>query len=229
MSTVEINDDAKSKKAFNFVVNYTQYPSTDRTIDDREILEKSGHRPASEHILIRIFERRTLAVDSETKFDLKDDDVGSFRAFKGDRIFRFSVEDRVFEWGAAAIDETELRQICVLRDDQVFKLERSESADEIVDDETNIDFQGDGTEHLRIVARPQATITVNKNKVTMRRGWTTGRGIKSAAIAQGVNIREDFVLDQELPNGDTQLIGDNDPVFVKGGERFGAVDHHEDS
>jgi hypothetical protein len=229
MSTVDMNDDAKSKKTFNFVVNYTQYTSTDRTIDDREILEKTGHRPASEHILIRIFDRRTLAVDSETKFDLKDDDVGAFRAFQGDRIFRFSVEDRIFEWGAAALGEAELRKICGLHDDQIFKLERSERPDEIVDDGTNIDFQVNGTEYLRVVPRPHATITVNKNKVTMRRGWTTGREIKLAAIAQGVNIREDFVLDQELPNGDTQLVGDNDPVFVKGGERFGAVDHHEDS
>ena len=56
------------------------------------------------------------------------------------------------------------------------------------------------------------TIEVNDHKVEMPAGPATGLEIKQAAIKQGVNIQVNFVLQVQLPNGSSKVIGDNDKV-----------------
>ncbi|RFB97993.1 hypothetical protein B5K08_05440 [Rhizobium leguminosarum bv. trifolii] len=230
MDTAVIKDSADARKTFRFTVNGIEYKSSDKEIDTREILNISNHRPADEHQLIRIADRRTFALDLERKTDLSEKGDEAFRAFHSDRAFRFTVDGRGFDWGINAIEEAELRTICEIGPDEVFKLEHEDMPDEIVDDGTKIDFAEKGTERLRIVRRPDVTVTVNTKPVVLARGWHKGRDIKVAAIAQGVNIKLDFVLDMEpVAGGDPKAIGDNDPIFIRGGEVFAAVDHHEDS
>ncbi|WP_392710928.1 hypothetical protein [Rhizobium ruizarguesonis] len=230
MDTAIIKDSADARKTFPFIVNTLKFASSDREIDTREILNISDHRPADEHQLIRIADRRTFALDLERKTDLGEKGVENFRAFRSDRTFRFTVDARGFDWGLANIDETELRGICEIEADQVFKLERDDGSDEIVDDGSEINLDHRGTERLRIIHRPKVLVTVNTKPVELSRGHHTGMDIKLSAIAQGVNIRVDFVLDVEpAGGGDPKIIGDSDVVFIRGGERFAAVDHHEDS
>ena len=56
------------------------------------------------------------------------------------------------------------------------------------------------------------TIEVNDHKVEMPAGPATGLEVKQAAIKQGVNIQVNFVLQVQLPNGSSKVIGDNDKV-----------------
>ena len=56
------------------------------------------------------------------------------------------------------------------------------------------------------------TIEVNEHKVEMPDGPATGLEIKEAAIKQGVNIQANFVLQVQLPNGSSRVIGDEDKV-----------------
>jgi hypothetical protein len=72
-------------------------------------------------------------------------------------------------------------------------------------------------------------ITVNERPVLLKDKNTTGLGIKKAAIAQGVPIKEEFILQQELPNGSSRIIGDNDPVKVHPHDRFTAIDRDDNS
>ena len=72
-------------------------------------------------------------------------------------------------------------------------------------------------------------ITVNERSVTLSQRDTTGLAIKQAAIAQGVPIKADFVLQRELPNGGQQVVGDNDPIKVHPHERFTAIDRDDNS
>jgi hypothetical protein len=72
-------------------------------------------------------------------------------------------------------------------------------------------------------------ITVNERPVVLQDKNTTGLEIKKAAIAQGVPIKEDFILQQELPNGGQRVIGDNDPVKVHPHDRFTAIDRDDNS
>lgn len=66
-------------------------------------------------------------------------------------------------------------------------------------------------------------IEVNGRNVEMNKEVSTGLEIKGAAIAQGVNIQPTFVLQQELPNGSSKIIGDRDKVQLRNHMRFTAI------
>lgn len=55
-------------------------------------------------------------------------------------------------------------------------------------------------------------IEVNEHKVEMPAGPATGLEVKEAAIKEGVNIQVNFVLQVELPNGSSKVVGDDDKV-----------------
>ena len=65
------------------------------------------------------------------------------------------------------------------------------------------------TEDIRIKT---VTIELNDHKVAMPAGPATGREIKDAAIKAGVNIQPTFVLQVQLPNGSSKVVGDNDKI-----------------
>ena len=67
------------------------------------------------------------------------------------------------------------------------------------------------------------TIEVNGHKVEMPGGPATGLEIKDAAIKHGVPIQLNFVLQQELPNGTSKVIGDDDKVDVRENLSFTAI------
>ncbi|MYQ30528.1 multiubiquitin domain-containing protein [Streptomyces cellulosae] len=69
----------------------------------------------------------------------------------------------------------------------------------------------------------KVTITVNNKAVKVAGPRVTGLQIKEAAIAQGVQIDVDFQLSQELPSGETRIVGDADVVTVNKNSVFTAV------
>lgn len=71
------------------------------------------------------------------------------------------------------------------------------------------------------------TVTVNEQAVEIAINppdrTATGAEIKAAAIEQGVLIQPNFVLQEELPNGTSKIIGDNDDVRLREHLRFTAI------
>ena len=67
------------------------------------------------------------------------------------------------------------------------------------------------------------TIEVNDQKVEMPAGPATGLEVKEAAIKQGVNIQVNFVLQVQLPNGSSRVIGDEDKVSLTEHLAFTAI------
>jgi hypothetical protein len=67
------------------------------------------------------------------------------------------------------------------------------------------------------------TVTVNEQPVQLEGKTATGAQIKSAAIAQGVLIQPNFVLQEELPNGTSRVIGDSDVVHLRPHLKFTAI------
>ena len=67
------------------------------------------------------------------------------------------------------------------------------------------------------------TIEVNNHKVEMPAGPATGFEIKEAAIKQGVNILLNFVLQVQLPNGSSKVVGDDDKVALTEHLSFTAI------
>jgi hypothetical protein len=72
------------------------------------------------------------------------------------------------------------------------------------------------TEHTVIVS-------VNEQPVKLEGHTATGAQIKRAAIAQGVQIQQNFVLQEELPNGTSRVVGDNDEVHLRPHLKFTAI------
>jgi hypothetical protein len=68
-------------------------------------------------------------------------------------------------------------------------------------------------------------IRVNNKPVLMPKAdkEPTGRDIKAEAIRQGVAIEANFVLQLELPNGTSKIIGDDDEVRIHPGSSFTAI------
>lgn len=66
-------------------------------------------------------------------------------------------------------------------------------------------------------------IEVNGQAVEMPDKETSGAAIKAAAIAQGVAIEPNFVLQQELANGSSKVIGDSDIVRIHKKMSFTAI------
>ena len=72
--------------------------------------------------------------------------------------------------------------------------------------------------HLKTV-----TIEVNDHKVEMPAGPAPGLEVKEAAIKYGVNIQLNFVLQVQLPNGSSKVVGDNDKVALTEHLAFTAI------
>ncbi|HXJ10984.1 MAG TPA: multiubiquitin domain-containing protein [Candidatus Limnocylindrales bacterium] len=66
-------------------------------------------------------------------------------------------------------------------------------------------------------------VTVNEQPVKLQGNTATGAEIKAAAITQGVHIQQNFVLQEELPNGTSRIVGDHDKVHLREHLRFTAI------
>ena len=67
------------------------------------------------------------------------------------------------------------------------------------------------------------TVEVNDRKVKMPAGPATGLEIKQAAIEQDAKIELNFVLQMQLPNGSSKVIGDDDKVQLTEHLAFTAI------
>lgn len=76
---------------------------------------------------------------------------------------------------------------------------------------------GTGKDHREWV------LTVNEQSVTLHGTKATGADIKTAALTQGAQIQLNFVLQEELPNGTSKIIGDDDVIHLREHLRFTAI------
>lgn len=72
-------------------------------------------------------------------------------------------------------------------------------------------------------------VMVNEKPVVLDGAKQTGADIKKAAIEQGVDIKEDFVLSIELGGGKTDLVPDDKEIHVKPNDRFLAIENDDNS
>jgi hypothetical protein len=211
-------------------LDYQPFVIGDPVPTGRQLIDKTHLRPVDEYEIFGLSPDGRLAqIGLDETVDLRAHGVEKFIWFRSDRTLRFLLDDRENEWGLDTIAETVLREIAQVPEDQVFELERLDGPPQIIDDGAEIRLDGRGVEHLRTKPRPHVTVKVNTKPVKLLRRWNTGAQIKSAAIADGVQIKPDFILHLEGPDGVDQVIGDHDRIFIRGGECFDALDNHEDS
>lgn len=73
------------------------------------------------------------------------------------------------------------------------------------------------------IRQKTVTIEVNDRKVKMPAGPATGLEIKEAAIEHGLNIQTTFVLQVQLPNGSSKVVGNDDKVQLTEHLAFTAI------
>ena len=133
---------------FLITVNKIEHEFEDPVPDGGQILGEAGFLPAGDHVLIQLFVHGTRSVGLDEPVDLRRTGSEAFRAFKSDRVFRFTINDRGYEWGEEKITEPELRRIAAVGDDEVLVWERDGKASNLANDDI-VEFGDSGTEHLR--------------------------------------------------------------------------------
>ena len=123
----------------------------------------------------------------------------------------------------AEIKAAAIAQGVAIQPNFVLEEELKDGERRVVHDHEHVELNKD----LRFIAREGehdvVTVTVNEQPVKLRGHRATGAEIKAAAIAQGVAIQPNFVLQEELPNGTSRVVGDRDHVHLREHLRFTAI------
>ena len=194
-------------------VDDVQLELTEPVLNGGRILDEAGFRPAEDYVLIQLLFPGTRSVGLDESVDLRGDGREAFRAFKSDRIFRFTIDDRGYEWGVAKITEPELRRIAVVDGDGTLVLVRDGKAIELAADDV-IELGETGTERLRVVEL--VTVTLN-NEVEKKIPSGT---YKTEELIRVLGVEAGYVLDVLNEHGKLEPLQPGQPIEVKAGMRF---------
>ena len=198
---------------FVISVDDVQLQLAEPVLDGGRILDKAGFRPAEDYVLIQLLLPGTCSVGLDESIDLRDDGSEAFRAFKSDRIFRFTIDDRGYEWGVAKITEPELRRIAVVDDDRTLVLERDGKAIELAADDI-VEIGETGTERLRVVEL--VTVTLN-NEVEKK---IPSGAYKTEKLIRVLGVEAGYVLDVLDDQGKLDPLQPGQTIQVKAGMKF---------
>jgi hypothetical protein len=135
----------------------------------------------------------------------------------GHQATGLEIKERAIEQGVQITVE------CILNE------ERADGAARVIADGDVLHLQDD----MKFLAIPADdavfVILVNEQKVLFREETATGLAIKQKAIADGVLIEVNFILQEELPNGTSRVIGDTDVVHLRDHMKFTAITPDDNS
>lgn len=229
-----LRPDTFSVKVAGPDLNFREITLNDPQPTGRQIVAAAGFKPVEDFAVLQWLptgDLEELRLNETT--DLRERGVERFIIAETDRAFFFELEGERQEWLVPFINGITLKRLGGKDPDSVIVvLEREDEPDLEVDDQERVDLSKRGLEKFKF--RPVEKIVVifvngEKNPVKIARGVHTGRDIKQAAIDQGVKIKIDFILSLEKGPGDTQIIGDTDPVKVKAKQHYIAVADDDNS
>lgn len=122
----------------------------------------------------------------------------------------------------AHIKTSAIEQGVAIKESFVLEEELPDGTKRVVGDHDEVQLRED----LRFTATEKehvVTVSVNEQPVKLHGKTATGAEIIGAAIAQGVHIEANFILQEELPNGTDRVIGPKDVVHLREHLRFTAI------
>jgi hypothetical protein len=209
-------------REFAITVNGREIVLRDPLPIGRQVLVAASLSPADEHVLIELLQPGTRSIGLDEEVDLRAPGREKFRAFKSDRLYLFTVDGLGYEWGAAIITETELRQIAVVLDDRVLLLERTNEEDLVLSAGTQVELAKSGTERLRTATKlVRVFLDDTKEKFIPRGKHTTEELLALLEVTPGyllnvldhagqlqplqpgqtTNVREDIKFYSQAPGG----------------------------
>ena len=177
------------------------------------ILDKAGFKPVGDFVLIQLMRHSSRSVGLDERVDLAAAGTEVFRAFKSDRIFRFTLNGHGFEWGAENIPEPELRAIAQVPDDEILLLER-DGHDVVLGPEDVLDLGRPGTEHLRTEKR-LVTVYFENEPRELPRGTYTTEQLKSL-----LGVTEGYILEVINEEGNLTPLKPGEKTRLKNGMQF---------
>jgi hypothetical protein len=198
---------------FSTTVNETKVKFSDPTPSGSRILDKAGLRPVSEHVLIQLMHHSSRSIGLDETVDLRVAGTEIFRAFKSDRVFRFTLNEHGFEWGVGKLPEPELREIARVPEDEVLVLER-EGNDIGLKPTDVLDLTGTGTEHLRTEKRLVTVYFDNEPREIPWGVYTTEQ------LKQLLGVQDGYVLEFISHEGQLTPLKPEAKLQVKQGMRF---------
>jgi Multiubiquitin len=177
------------------------------------VLDKAACRPAGDFVLIQLLRHSCRSVGLDETVDLAMEGTEVFRAFKSDRIFRFTLNGHGFEWGVAKLPEPELRAVAHVPDDEVIVLER-EGHDVDLTPEDVLDLGAAGTEHLR-TERKLVTVYFEREPRELSRGVYITEELK-----RRFGVKEGYILEVINEEGILTPLKPGEKIRLKNGMQF---------
>jgi hypothetical protein len=206
--------DMKQSSGYKTTINGHIYYFDDPKPDARQLLHAAGMSPADEAILIQVFEQGSRAIGLDETVDLKVSNTEEFWAFKTDRIFRFTVNERGFDWGEATIQESMLRKIAHVNKDNVLVLERQDEPDRDLGPEDSVVLSDSGTEHIHI-EKVLVTVYFKNDPYHLPRGIYTTEQLTSK-----FPIEDGYLLNLKTPDNELVTLQPGQKIHIKEGMHF---------
>lgn len=196
----------------------------DPVVTGGQILTVAGARPASDFLVFQVLRDGALEViRPEETVDLRSAGVEKFLVFRSDRSFRFFLDERAFDWGAAHISGRTIKRLAGVPSETTdVLLDPVAGHDRVIEDKELVDLATPGTE--RFVTRPiQITLKVNsRDRVVDHRVLTYWEVVK---LAYPEAVHSDQIIysidyasgPRQNPNGS---LVEGQSVLVKDGMKF---------
>jgi hypothetical protein len=203
-----------SSKSYGTTVNQRAVNFTDPVPDGRQILSAAGFDPADEHVLIQRMRHGTRSIGLDEPVDLREEGREAFDAFRSDRTYTFTLDERGYEWGAAVITEPQLRELAAVAPEDVLLLERQDEPDRQLGPSDELNLGAAGTEHLR-TAKKLITVFLDGIEKKIARGtYTTEQLIQLLGVTAG------YLLNVVDPSGQLVTLQPGQPLHVREGMKF---------
>lgn len=148
-------------------LNFRQVEIEDSMPTGRQILEEAGLAPVDEHSLFAILPSGDFEdVRLDEPFDLRDKGAERFVAFRSDRDFRLTLNDREIRWGAATVSGATLYILAGSPQGQAVFLDARGGEDRLIESDELIDLASPGVERF-VTTRRSYKIVVNAREKTV--------------------------------------------------------------
>ena len=200
--------------SFELEVNEAVITIKDPVPTASQILREGGFTPTDEHVLIRLQKGSSNALGLNESVDLRNGESAKFRAFKGDRIFRLTVDGGGFEWGDGSISELELRKLAAVGEDEILVLERRDEPDRELNSNDQVALTDAATERIRTIKKLIAVVIDGVEKQIDRGNYKTERLLEILEVEAG------YLLNVLSDNGRLKTLNSGDRVSVREGMKF---------
>lgn len=117
----------------------------------RQLLDKSGNRPVEEFVIFVFLDNGLMEeISLNETVDLRRRGVEKFITFKTDRLFRFELDGRTFEWGANLITGLTLKKLAKVNVEKydIFLELRDDVKNKRIGDHESVDLSEGGLERF---------------------------------------------------------------------------------